>query len=81
MASIKRLGPGLGRSFLLEPSKTMDNGHHYPAFNTLLLFLRTPTLVHASTPVAENAKGKRLALGGCCSAGGKKDNMCKKLWG
>jgi hypothetical protein len=54
----------------------VEDGHFFPTFNTLLLFLPTPTSVHAVTPVTENAKGKRLGLGGWYSAGGgKEDNI------
>jgi Rps23 Pro-64 3,4-dihydroxylase Tpa1-like proline 4-hydroxylase len=41
----------------------MEDGSHYPTFNTLLLFLPTPSSVHAVTPVTENAKGERLLIG------------------
>jgi hypothetical protein len=51
----------------------VEDGHCYPAFNALLLFLPAPASMHAVTPVAENAKGKRLGLSGWCSAGDGKD--------
>jgi hypothetical protein len=67
--------PGWGGAFYWGPSKTVEDGYYYPTFNTLMLFLPTPTSIHAVTPVTENSKGKRLVLGGWYSAGGEKDNM------
>jgi Rps23 Pro-64 3,4-dihydroxylase Tpa1-like proline 4-hydroxylase len=68
--------PSWGGAFYWGPSKTVEDGYYYPTFNTLQLFLPTPSSVHAVTPVTDNAKGKRLLLGGWYTAGGgEKDNV------
>jgi Rps23 Pro-64 3,4-dihydroxylase Tpa1-like proline 4-hydroxylase len=70
--------PSWGGAFYWGASKTVDNGYHYPTFNTLLLFLPTPSSVHAVTPVTGNAKGKRLVLGGWYNTGDEKDTFSIK---
>jgi hypothetical protein len=67
--------PSWGGAFYWSPAGNMEDGFHYPAFNTLLLFLPTPSSVHMVTPVTKNAKGKRLVLGGTFMAGGGKDAL------
>jgi Rps23 Pro-64 3,4-dihydroxylase Tpa1-like proline 4-hydroxylase len=67
--------PSWGGAFYWSPAGNVEDGFHYPTFNTLLLFLPTPSSVHMVTPVTENAKGKRLVLGGTFVAGGGKDAL------
>jgi hypothetical protein len=64
--------PSWGGAFHWSPAGNMEDGYHYPTFNTLLLFLPTPSSVHMVTPVTENAEGKRLLLGGHFIVGGRK---------
>jgi hypothetical protein len=45
--------PSWGGAFYWGPSKTVEDGYYYPTFNTLLLFLPTPTSMHAVMPVTD----------------------------
>lgn len=61
--------PSWGGAFYWFPSQTMEGGYQHATFNTLILFLPTPSSIHAVTPVAEWAEGKRLTIGGWYKAG------------
>ena len=51
-----------GGAFFWGQSKTMETGYHYPAFNSLVLYIPTPYSTFYVTPVSNFATGRLLSV-------------------